>query len=193
MLALKLINFAQVKNIIFVRCTIGIKVISYRYLGRRLGGPRQASIHEDDWTWKSFLRHWPFVRGTWWRHQMEKFSALLTICAGNSPVPGEFPTQMPVTRSFDVFFDLRPNKQLSKQLWGWWFGTPSWSLWRHCNDTSVTAGFPSQRPVILNAFPWGPHEAATTQKTHTFIDDKNGHFAFFFSNKKNPWCWVKER
>ena len=43
---------------------------------------------------------------------METFSALLTICAGNSPVPGEIPTQRPVTRSFDVFFDLRLNK--------WW-------------------------------------------------------------------------
>ena len=51
----------------------------------------------------------------WWRHQMETFSALLAICAGNSPVPGEFPAQRPVTQSFDVFFDLRPNKRLSKQ------------------------------------------------------------------------------
>ena len=34
-------------------------------------------------------------------------SALLAICAGNSPVAGEFPAQRPVTRSFDVFFDLR--------------------------------------------------------------------------------------
>ena len=72
----------------------------------------------------------------WWRHQMETFSALLAICAGNSPVPGEFHTQRPVTRSFDVYFDLRPNKRLSKQLWGWWFETPSWSLWRHCNVPS---------------------------------------------------------
>ena len=40
---------------------------------------------------------------------METFSAQLAICAGNSPVPGEFPTQRPVTRSFDVFFDLRLN------------------------------------------------------------------------------------
>ena len=47
--------------------------------------------------------------------------------------PGEFPSQRPVTRSFDVFFDLRMNKWLSKQSWGWWFETPSWSLWRHCN------------------------------------------------------------
>ena len=46
---------------------------------------------------------------------------------------GEFPAQRPVTRSFDVFFDLRLNKRLSKQPWGWWFETPSWLLWRHCN------------------------------------------------------------
>ena len=38
---------------------------------------------------------------------METFSALLAICAGNSPVSGEFPAQKPVTRSFDVFFDVR--------------------------------------------------------------------------------------
>ena len=37
---------------------------------------------------------------------METISALLAFCAGNSPVPGEFPTQRPVTRSFDVYFDL---------------------------------------------------------------------------------------
>ena len=41
---------------------------------------------------------------------METFSVLLVICAGNSPVPGEFPAQRPATRSFDVFFELRPNK-----------------------------------------------------------------------------------
>ena len=50
---------------------------------------------------------------------METFSALLAICAWNSPVPGEFPTQRPVT--------------LSKQSWGWWFETPSCTLWRHRN------------------------------------------------------------
>ena len=40
-----------------------------------------------------------------------------------------------MTRSFDVFFDLRLNKRLSKQPWGWWFETQSLSLWRHCNDS----------------------------------------------------------
>ena len=36
---------------------------------------------------------------------METSSALLVICMGNSSVTGEFPAQMQVTRSFDVFFD----------------------------------------------------------------------------------------
>ena len=48
-----------------------------------------------------------------WRHQMETFSALLAIYAGNSPVPGEFPSQSPMTRTFDVYVDLRLNKRLS--------------------------------------------------------------------------------
>ena len=48
----------------------------------------------------------------WWRHQMEIFSALLALCARNSPVTGDFPAQRPVTRSFDVFFDLRLNKRV---------------------------------------------------------------------------------
>ena len=60
-------------------------------------------------------------------------SALLAFCAGNSPVIGEFPAQRPGTRSVDVFFYLRVDKRLRKQLWGWWFDTPSWSLWRHCH------------------------------------------------------------
>ena len=76
---------------------------------------------------------------SWWRHQMETSSVLLAICAGNSPVPGEYPAQRPVTRSFDVFFDLRPNKLLSKQSWGWWSETPSRSLWRHRNDPTHSA------------------------------------------------------
>ena len=52
----------------------------------------------------------------------------------NPPVTGENPWQRPVTRGFGVFFDLRLNKRLSKQLRCWWFGTPWRSLWCHCND-----------------------------------------------------------
>ena len=78
-----------------------------------------------------------FNLDTWWRHPMETFSTLLAICAENSPVPGEFPAQRPVTRGFDVFFDLRLNKWLSKQSWGWWFESVSCPLGRHCNDLVV--------------------------------------------------------
>ena len=57
------------------------------------------------------LKRWQ-LEESWWRHQMEAFSALLAIYAGNSPVTGEFPAQRPVTQSVGVFFDLRPNKGL---------------------------------------------------------------------------------
>ena len=69
----------------------------------------------------------------WWRHQIEPFSAFLAFGAGNSPVPGEFPSQRPMTWGFDVFFDLCPNKQLSKQSRRWWFETQSHPSWRTCN------------------------------------------------------------
>ena len=46
---------------------------------------------------------------------METFSALLALCEGNSPVTGEFPSQKPVTWSFDIFVDLRLNKRLGKE------------------------------------------------------------------------------
>ena len=61
-----------------------------------------------------FPRHWPFVRGI---HRS----------------PMDFPLQRPVTRSFDIFFDLRLNKRLCKQSGRRCFETQSWSLWRHRN------------------------------------------------------------
>ena len=80
-----------------------------------------------------------FTNRAWWRHQMTTFSTLLAICAGNLPVNGEFPAQRPVTRSFDVVFDLRLNKRLSNQWWGWWFETLSRPLWRHCSGLTKSA------------------------------------------------------
>ena len=50
------------------------------------------------------------------------FRVTVPLC-GDFTGPGEFPTRRPVTWSFDVFFDLRLNKRLSKQTWGWWFET----------------------------------------------------------------------
>ena len=55
---------------------------------------------------KPKLGHRYYNTNSWWRYQMETFSALLALCAGNSPVTGEFPSQRPVRWSFDVFFDL---------------------------------------------------------------------------------------
>ena len=70
--------------------------------------------HDDVIKWEHSPRYWPFVWGIHW-----------------SPVNS--PHKWPVTRSFDVFFDLCLNKRLSKQSRGWWFETPLGSLWRHCN------------------------------------------------------------
>ena len=117
---------------------------------------REEELQVSSLTWNKqnfFFKHWKHhtvplksekhsrmttkphcnISPSWWRHQKETFSALLAFCAGNSLVTGEFPAQGPVTRSFDVFFDLSLNKWLTKQSWGWWLETPSHPLWQHCN------------------------------------------------------------
>ena len=66
---------------------------------------------------------------------METLFALQAVSEGNTPMVGGFPSPRPVTRSFYVFFDVRQNKWLSKQSWRRWFGTPSRSLWGHCNGS----------------------------------------------------------
>ena len=86
--------------------------------------------------------------------KLKLFPALLAICAVNSPVRSEFPAQGPMTQSFDVFFDLRLNKRLSKQSWGWWSETPPRSLWRQCNenitsDNSIAVGSKRQNAVVI--------------------------------------------
>ena len=87
---------------------------------------------------------WYVFLWTWWRHQMETFSALLAIYAGNSSVSGEFPAQRSLTRSLDVFFDLRLDGRLSKHSRGWWLETPSCPLWRQSNE--VTAAVMDKLP-----------------------------------------------
>ena len=94
---------------------------------------------------------------TWWRHQMETFSALLAICAGNSAVTGEFPAQRKVKRSCGVFFDLRLNKRLSKQWWGWWFETPSRPSWRHCNGFTCILGDTSDACGVVGELYFDDH------------------------------------
>ena len=92
--------------------------------------------------------------------------------------PGEFPTQRPVTRSFDVFFDLRLNKRLSKQPWGWWFEAPSWSLWRHRNEVRKHNQFESYISKSLPQVP-GANELNT--------DQQEGHY------KSDWYLFVKQR
>ena len=65
-----------------------------------------------------------------WCCQMETFSALLALCEGKPLFSGGFPSQRPVSQSFDIFFDVRVNKQSRR----WWFEMPWDSLWHHCND-----------------------------------------------------------
>ena len=74
------------------------------------------------------------------------------LCAGNSPVTGEFPVERPVTRSFDDFFDLCLNKRLSKQSWGWWFETLPRPLWRHCNVNDCCNDWHNQENDIWITF-----------------------------------------
>ena len=62
---------------------------------------------------------------------------------------GDSPAQRPLTRSFDVLFDLRLNKRLSKQSGCWWFKTPSHPLWRHCNGILVSYDF-----IFLKVASW---------------------------------------
>ena len=81
-------------------------------------------------SYKSCL--WIRVIGThtWWRHQRETFSALLAICAGNSPVTGEFPSQRPMAESVDVFFFTWTN--------GWVNNQECDNMRHHCIHYDVT-------------------------------------------------------
>ena len=107
------------------------------------------------------------VRVTWWRHQMETFSVLLAICAGNSPVPmkSQHKGQWRGALMFSLIYAL--NKRLRKHSWGWWFETQSRPLWRHCNvrhcgvkaiDPAYTiAGLSTLRQIFISR---NPPEAA---------------------------------
>ena len=107
----------------YIYCLASMQLANQQRLYHTVAG---SWVMTDDW--------WLITRIWLRRHQMETFSTLLAICAGNSPIPGEFPAQRPVTLGFDVFFDLCLNQQLSKQWRRHWFETPLCSLWCHCND-----------------------------------------------------------
>ena len=116
------------------------------------------------------------LQNTWWRHQMETYSALLSICARNSPVPGEFPTQRPVTRSFDVFSDLRLNIRVGKRSRGWWFETLSRSLWRHRNDITVSV------PVSVDLCCLSPRQDDASNAKKTLLLSRLHHHMRWAAN-----------
>ena len=96
-------------------------------MGYRVLQVTAPTLHDGVMAWK----HFPHP---WWRHQMETFSALMGI----------LPVSDAELRCF--IWSAPKNKRLSKQPWGWWFETPSWSLWRHgnalalCERTPLMAG-----------------------------------------------------
>ena len=111
-------------------------------------------IHDDVIKWKHFPRYWPIVP------------------PGNSPVTGEFPSQRPVTRSFDVFFDLRRNKRLGKQSRSRWFETPSRSLWHHSKVFAL-----GDRFIFLQQKYWTKKQRCTSK--FDFVEF-NGNFNFLY-------------
>ena len=123
---------------------------------------------------------------TWRRHQMETFSALLALCAGNSTVTGEFPSERPVMWSFDVFFDLRFNKRLSKQSWVWWFETSSRSLWRQCNELQVCVCVRLLRFDIIISFCYSKPASENRSILHSCII----HFQLNSSIKLKMYIYI---
>ena len=110
---------------------------------------RQVTSHYPNQFWRRSLKpcgvnrpHW--VNSKSWSTMTSSNGNIFRVAGplcGEFTGPGEFPTQRPVTRSFDGCFDLRLNKQPSKQPWSWWFETPSWSLWRQRNVHVIFHGF----------------------------------------------------
>ena len=115
----------------------------------------------------------------WWRHQLETYSALLALCAGNIPVTGEFSSQRSVTRSFEVFFDPHSIKRLSKQSRCRWFGTPSrsllwpsqaiwqhisWSTLVHCTGLLLGGTKPLPAPILTCRMVFGPSHESNFRK-----------------------------
>ena len=107
---------------------------------------------------------------------MNRHTSMMTLSNGNifhvtSHLCGEFtgpsPLQRPVTRSFDVFFDLRLNKRLSKQWWGWWFETLSRPLWLHRN-------------------------AGDTLCASKLLTEERYSKCFFFRSRPPPWVIITQ-
>ena len=102
---------------------------------------------------------------------------------GNSLVIGDFPSQRPVTGSFDVFFDLGLNKRLSKQSRRWGFGTPSRSLWRHCNGFTKHLQLFSYHPNVFG------HVLLWWGTRHFYNDCFEFRIYGLYHNQIGKLCW----
>ena len=103
------------------------------------------------------------------------------------------PAQRPVTRSFDVFFDLRLNKRLNKQSRGWWFETPSSPLWRHCNDNRINSSFlgGQHRLSMIQVFNHGLLVLTENPAWRRVFEIKTRRRPRCFDGKSTtPKCWV---
>ena len=88
------------------------KIIMVGYCSQRNCSRSLISLVQGGKDWIQQYPNWERnILWPWWCHQMKTFSALLSLCAGNSPVTSDIPTQRPVKRSIDVFFDLHLNKR----------------------------------------------------------------------------------
>ena len=96
-------------------------------------GPFGSKVKQTSWIWGN-KSHGSLCAHNMMASSNVNFFRVTDHLCGELTGPGEFPVQRPVTQSFDVFFDLRLNKRLRKQSWGWWFETLSRPLWRHCNE-----------------------------------------------------------
>ena len=101
----------------------------------------------------------PFLTLIWYPplypHACMMTSSNWNICRVTGHLCGEFtgPRWISRTNASDAglwcFFDLRLNKRLRRQSWGWWFETLLRPLWRHCNGSSIS------RVHISSVIQWG--------------------------------------
>ena len=137
--------------------------------------------------WTRDTKQWSH---TWWRHQMETFTALLARCEGNPSVTGGFPSQRPVTRSFCVFFGLRMKKRLSKQSRRRWFQTPFCSLCRHCNAYEIYLKLKSRGTLIVHYFHTGTFYLALYTNWKRSDDRKSSHPYVMTSWHGDAFCVI---
>ena len=93
-----------------------------------------------------------------------------------------------MTRSFDVFFDLRLNKRLNKQSWGWWWETISRPLWRHHNDVLVG----SEEWTVNRWWPIGNHGDLVNLFVNVYKKKKciwTQFWRFFYNDSRGRYLW----